>query len=91
MGEKGTESLSEINAPTCNGCTGAYVVFNFSNPGDKLFVRQLVPSGMSGGVGFCFTNGNCVTSYRSVADQTGVRFLSVCLPELLVLRRLPRL
>jgi hypothetical protein len=27
---------------------------------------DLVSSGMSAGVGFCFTNGNCVTSYRSV-------------------------
>jgi RHS repeat-associated protein len=70
-----------VSATTCNGCTSPYVVFNFNNigdlsghtiqPGDKLFVRQLIPSGMAGGVGFCFTNGNCVTSYPAVKDQNG--------------------
>src|SRR5260370_399193 len=64
-----------------NGKRGQPEVMNFNNigdlnghviqSGDKLFVRQLIPTGMSGGVGFCFTDATCMIWYPAVVDQNG--------------------
>jgi RHS repeat-associated protein len=71
------------SATTCSGtgCAGPYQVFFFSSigdlnghaiqAGDKIFVRQLVSTGTSAGVGLCFTNGNCLDTYPAVTDQAG--------------------
>src|SRR5258708_502499 len=68
-----------ISATTCNGCSGAYEVFNFNNigdlnghviqSGDKRFVRQLIPSNMAGGRGFFFTNRHFRTHHPPAHDQ----------------------
>src|ERR1700682_6789738 len=73
----------DVTGTACSGsgCPGQYEVINFSNlddlnghtiqAGDKIFVRQLVSSGMWAGVGFCFTQGNCLDTYPAVTDQNG--------------------